>query len=89
MVVVGDADFAADGFLEFLGNRDLLLNALNWLVDEVDLLGMRTAARAEGIQQFFLSAADARELLWWTCVVPAACFFLAALLVWQRRRWHN
>lgn len=89
IIVVGDTDFAADGFLEFLGNRDFLLNAFNWLVDEVDLLGVRPAVRAEGLQQFFLSAAQARQLLFWAWMAPSACLFLAALLVWHRRRRRN
>ena len=34
LVVVGDADVASDGFIDFLSNRDFVENALRWLVDE-------------------------------------------------------
>src|SRR5581483_7512153 len=32
LVLVGDADFPSDGFLPLLGNKDLLVNTIGWLV---------------------------------------------------------
>ncbi|HYV57179.1 MAG TPA: DUF4350 domain-containing protein [Candidatus Nitrosopolaris sp.] len=42
LVVVGDADFASDAYLDLLGNRDLALNAIAWLAGEDALTGVRT-----------------------------------------------
>ena len=42
LVVVGDADFASDAYLDLLGNRDLALNAVAWLAGE-EALGGRAA----------------------------------------------
>ena len=42
LVVVGDADFASDAYLDLLGNRDLALNAIAWLAGEEALTGVRT-----------------------------------------------
>jgi ABC-type uncharacterized transport system involved in gliding motility auxiliary subunit len=40
-VVVGSSQWAANGFLGFNGNRDLALNALNWLSSDEDLISIR------------------------------------------------
>ncbi|HEY8516585.1 MAG TPA: GldG family protein [Candidatus Binatia bacterium] len=34
LAVIGDADFASDSFLSLLGNKDLLVNTVGWLVQE-------------------------------------------------------
>jgi hypothetical protein len=31
LVVVGDADFASDAYIDLLGNRTLAMNAVAWL----------------------------------------------------------
>jgi gliding motility-associatede transport system auxiliary component len=41
LVVVGDADFASDAYLDLLGNRDLALNAVAWLAGEETLAATR------------------------------------------------
>lgn len=86
LVVIGDSDFASDRWIEFLGNKDLLLNALNWLADESGFLGERAEAKPLGVQQFFLSATHARQLFWLTCVLPSVSFFALAFAVWWWRR---
>jgi ABC-type uncharacterized transport system involved in gliding motility auxiliary subunit len=40
-VVIGSSQWAANGFLGFNGNRDLALNALNWLSSDEDLISIR------------------------------------------------
>ncbi len=47
LVVIGDADFAADGYLAELGNRDLVLNSISWLTDEEALIARRPREIAE------------------------------------------
>ena len=44
LVVIGDADFANNRFVDLGNNRDLFLNAIAWLVDEEDQLGERPAS---------------------------------------------
>lgn len=41
LVVIGDSDFASNGFLAWGNNRDLFLNTLAWLVSEEDQIGER------------------------------------------------
>lgn len=41
MVVVGDADFAANALFAWQGNGDLLLNSVNWLAGQQELISIR------------------------------------------------
>ncbi len=86
LVVVADADFATDRFLDYVGNRDFLLNVANWLADEHTWLGPRVAPRMPGVQVFYLSAAQAERLLWGFAVAEPAALLVLGLLVWWRRR---
>lgn len=63
LVVVGDADFASDAFVDFLDDRDFLLNAVGWLSGDDDLVALRGRRKEIGREQFFLSAAQARTAL--------------------------
>ena len=40
-VVVGSSDWASNSFINFNGNRDLALNAMNWLSSDEDLISIR------------------------------------------------
>jgi ABC-type uncharacterized transport system involved in gliding motility auxiliary subunit len=40
-VVIGSSSWAANSFLRFNGNRDLALNAMNWLSSDEDLISIR------------------------------------------------
>jgi len=40
-VVVGSSGWAANGFIDFNGNNDLALNAVNWLASDEDLISIR------------------------------------------------
>ena len=40
-VVVGSSSWAANGFINFNGNNDLALNAVNWLASDEDLISIR------------------------------------------------
>lgn len=40
-VVVGSSGWAANSFIRFNGNRDLLLNMMNWLSSDEDLISIR------------------------------------------------
>ncbi|HJQ82886.1 MAG TPA: hypothetical protein VKA21_02345, partial [Candidatus Binatia bacterium] len=50
LVVVGDADFASDAYIDVLGNRDLALNAVAWTGGEELLAGTRAKRTAEVIR---------------------------------------
>ncbi len=41
LLVIGDADFASDAYLDLLGNRDIAFNAVAWTAGEDVLAGAR------------------------------------------------
>lgn len=44
-VVVGSSDWVANAFLPFNGNRDLAMNAINWLASDEELISIRPKDR--------------------------------------------
>jgi hypothetical protein len=90
VVVVGDADFASDAYLDLLGNRDLALNAVAWLAEEAVLAGARTTPVAEiarPLSPLVLTETEARSLLFGTAVLqPGLLLVVGAIVVGLRRR---
>jgi len=87
LLVYGDSDFATNFFLDYLGNRDLWLNSVNWLAGEEMLIGSREPAKTPGVNQFFLSARQGRLIFWLgTVVQPAIVLLAGAVVLWVRRQ---
>jgi ABC-type uncharacterized transport system involved in gliding motility auxiliary subunit len=89
LVVVGDADFASDAYLDLLGNRDLALNAVAWLTEESVSAGSRPAVASEvfrPLSPLVLTESQARTLLVAVGVVEPGLVLLAGLLVAGMRR---
>lgn len=88
LLAYGDADFASNLLLEYLGNRDLLLNSVNWLAGEETMLGTRPPTQAPGINQLFISNRQGERVFWFGAVVlPAVIlvFGLSGVALRQRR----
>ncbi len=45
LVVFGDSDFISNGMIEILGNKDLILNAVNWVAERGELISIRPRER--------------------------------------------
>jgi ABC-type uncharacterized transport system involved in gliding motility auxiliary subunit len=88
LIVYGDADFANNFFIELLGNRDLLVNTVNWLALEESLIGVRPARKQPGTEQFFVSSRQGYwAFLLGTVVEPAIFLILGiAVFVWRKLR---
>ncbi len=85
LVVVGDADFASNAYINLYGDRDLLLNIVGWLAREETLVAVR--ARETLSQPVVLTTTWKRWLAWggvagW----PLAMTVLSVLVVVRRRR---
>jgi len=91
LVVVGDADFASDAYLDLLGNRDLALNAVAWAGGEEVLTGNRNKRVPEIIRPLsplVLTEPQARAIFLAGVVVEPALVVLVGLIVvgvWRRR----
>lgn len=87
MIVYGDSDFATNFFLDYLGNRDLLLNSINWLSGDEQLIASRRPAQEPGINQFFVSARQGALAFWiGTVIQPALVLALGVVVSVTRRR---
>jgi ABC-type uncharacterized transport system involved in gliding motility auxiliary subunit len=83
-VVVGSSEWLANSFIGFNGNRDLALNALNWLSSDEDLISIRPKEQDD--RRITLTSAQ----LNWIRVTSQFVFPLAVVIagvsVWWRRR---
>jgi gliding motility-associatede transport system auxiliary component len=90
LVVVGDADFASDAYLDLLGNRDLALNAVAWAGGEDAMTGTRTRRIPEVLRPLsplVLTEPQARALFLAGVVVePALVLLVGGVVVGVRRR---
>lgn len=83
-VVVGNSGWAANSFIRFNGNRDLALNAMNWLSSDEDLISIRP--KEEEDRRITMTRA---QMNWVRTtsqfLIPLAVIF-AGVSVWWRRR---
>ena len=87
ILAFGDSEFASNRFLDYLGNKDLLVNGANWLAREDDLIGTRPQKKAPGKNQFFISQADAENLFQVAVLWQPGLFLLIGIAVFVRRRF--
>jgi ABC-type uncharacterized transport system involved in gliding motility auxiliary subunit len=83
-VVVGSASWAANSFISFNGNRDLAMNAVNWLASDEDLISIRPKERDD--RRITMTQ---RQLNWVGItslgLLPLG-IVIAGVTVWWRRR---
>jgi ABC-type uncharacterized transport system involved in gliding motility auxiliary subunit len=89
LIVLGDSDFANNFFIEYLGDKDLLVNSINWLAGEEGLVGHRPQLRQPGVNQFFVSARQGRLAFLLGTIVEPAVFLLIGAVVFVRRKWRG
>lgn len=88
-IILGDSDFANNFFLEYLGDKDLLVNSVNWLAGEEELLAARSPQRQPGVAQFFVSARQGRGAFVLGTIVEPALVLAVGMVVVLRRRWRG
>jgi hypothetical protein len=88
LVVLGSGEFATNFFIDFLGNRDLALNAVGWLLHDEDTMGHRPPRQLPGVNQFFVSEAEGARVWWIAVVLQPGVFALLGfgLVLWRRWR---
>src|SRR5437773_940727 len=83
-VVVGSSDWVANAFLPFNGNRDLAMNAINWLASDEELISIRPKDR--DIRTITMT----RSQLSWVGITSLGILpigiAVAGVWVWWRRR---
>ncbi len=75
LIAFGDADFASNAYIEMGGNRDLIMNTINFLVEERDLISIRP--KDPITQPVILTSRQGRVIFWLPVIgIPA---FIGAL----------
>jgi ABC-type uncharacterized transport system involved in gliding motility auxiliary subunit len=84
LVVLGTSRWISNEVLGFNGNRDLLMNIINWLSSDEDLIAIRPKNPED--RRLNMNARQV-TLMFWTSVVGLPLLLLAAgVSVWWRRR---
>jgi len=83
-IVVGDSRWAANSFLRFNGNRNLMLNMMNWLSSDEDLISIRPKEPED--RRISLTRSQFYLLLSFSQVLLPLVVVLGGIMVWARRR---
>lgn len=83
-IVFGDSDLAANLHFRKAGNRDLLLNAANWLIGETAGITLRAKTLRTSIQP--ITAEQINKMFIATAIIIPELVLLAGLVFWWRRR---
>jgi ABC-type uncharacterized transport system involved in gliding motility auxiliary subunit len=83
-VAVGTSTLATNAYLGFQGNRDLIMNMVNWLSAEEDLISIRP--KPPESQQLNLTTQQMRKLLFGGVFGLPLLIIVAGAAVWWRRR---
>jgi hypothetical protein len=87
IVVFGDSDLTTNFLIDHGGNRDLFVNAINWLAEDIGQIGARPYSKTPGTEQFFLGADQGRIVAIISAVILPGFFLLVGISVflWRRR----
>jgi ABC-type uncharacterized transport system involved in gliding motility auxiliary subunit len=83
-VVVGSSMWVGNGFIRFNGNRDLLLNMVNWLTADEDLISIRPKAPDD--RPINISAQKLNLVFWLSVVIFPLGVVGFGMATWWKRR---
>jgi ABC-type uncharacterized transport system involved in gliding motility auxiliary subunit len=84
VVAIGDSDFAANSVLGVQGNRDLFLNALNWVAQNENLIAIRPREAAD--RRITLTEDQHQRVMLISLLIVPGLVFAAGAYSWWRRR---
>jgi len=87
LVVLGDSEFANNFFIDFLGNKDLVLNTMAWVSEEEQAMTHRPERAIPGVNQFYVTDEQGDRIFWQTVVLQPGLFLALGLglVAWRRR----
>lgn len=84
ILVIGDADFACNQYVDMVGNMDLFLNGVDWLAGRHDVMGARP--RDVGERPLTMTRAQIQALFWISVgFIPGAALAVGLLALRKRR----
>lgn len=85
IVIFGDADFVSNAAFRLpVGNRDLFLNAANWVAESEELISIRPKTNDQ--RQVFLTGSQQNLVFFSTTLFLPVIVFAGGLVVWWTRR---
>ena len=84
IVVFGDSDFISNGMIEILGNKDLILNAVNWVAERGELISIRPRERK--VRTLVLTPKNISTIRNIFLFALPTIFFTLAVVMYIRRR---
>jgi ABC-type uncharacterized transport system involved in gliding motility auxiliary subunit len=84
VVVVGSSGFAANNFLGFNGNRNLVLNMINWLSSDEELISIRPKDPED--RRLSLNRSQMSLVMYTSVLLMPLAVIMAGVSVWWRRR---
>jgi ABC-type uncharacterized transport system involved in gliding motility auxiliary subunit len=84
VVVFGDSDFVANQWLGIPGNRDLFLNAVNWLAQQENMIAIRPKDPED--RRITLTRDQQTRIFWLTVLIIPGLILLTGVQTWWRRR---
>ncbi|MFB3904251.1 MAG: GldG family protein [Acidobacteriota bacterium] len=84
MVIIGDSDFASNGYARGAANLDVMLNSVSWLAEDADLIAVRPKEPENRMVN--LSFQQSKLIFWGTVILLPLATLFAGIGVWWRRR---
>jgi len=87
IIVIGDSDFASNGFLNLSGNKDFILNSIAWLVGDERAISIRPRQRQ--ITPLYLKETDQQYIFYVPVMgLPISFLMMGTCVFFWRRRFH-
>jgi ABC-type uncharacterized transport system involved in gliding motility auxiliary subunit len=84
MILIGDTDFASNNYFGSANNADLFVNSINYLVEDFDLITIRT--KTDTNRQLFLTRNERDFVRWSGWLLMPTLISLFGFWTWWRRR---
>ena len=84
LAVIGDSDFAANAYLGIQGNKDLFVNAVNWLAQQENLISIRPKDASD--RRVTLTSGQQSAIFWLSLLLLPALALGAGVMTWARRK---
>lgn len=84
VAVIGDSDFAANGFLGFQGNRDIFFGTLNWLAQQENLIAI--APKDPEDRRLALNGDQQLRLFYLSVLLLPGLIIGTGVYTWWKRR---
>lgn len=84
LVVIGNSRFTANEYLRHQPNRDLFLNAVDWLTLDEDLISIRPKSPTN--RRVTLTVAQQNTFFWFSMVFMPGAVIVTGFVLWWKRR---